>query len=115
MSTPERLDAGASSGQSPETWAVAKRLKGYLHNGLVPPFYYYRDKDKKEIDLLIVRDNTIYPLECKKSASPGKGDVRQFATLANQAVPIGPGGVVCLAAEMLPIIDRVCSIPVEAL
>jgi predicted AAA+ superfamily ATPase len=90
-------------------------LKSYLHHGLVPPFYYYRDKDKKEIDLLIVRDNTIYPLECKKTASPGKKDVRHFATLANLAETTGPGGVVCLAADMLPLAEGIYSIPVSAL
>ena len=34
----------------------------------MPPFYYYRDRDGKEIDLLILRDGTLYPLEIKKTA-----------------------------------------------
>ncbi len=114
-STPETLEAGALSGPILETWIVAELLKSYLHNGLVPPFYYYRDKDRKEIDLLIVRDNTIYPVECKKTASPGKRDVRHFASMANLAQPIGPGGVICLAEDMLPIVNGICSIPVAAL
>jgi predicted AAA+ superfamily ATPase len=114
-STPETLEAGAMCGPILETWIVAELLKSYLHHGLVPPFYYYRDKDKKEIDLLIVRDNTIYPLECKKTASPGKKDVRHFATLANLAETTGPGGVVCLAADMLPLAEGIYSIPVSAL
>ncbi len=71
-STPETLEVGAMSGAILETWIIIELLKSYWHNGLKAPFYYYRDKDKKEIDLLIVRDGVIYPLEFKKSASPKK-------------------------------------------
>jgi len=48
------------SGPILETWAISELLRSYLHNGKQPPFYYYRDKDKKEIDLVIIRDGTIY-------------------------------------------------------
>jgi len=114
-STPETLEAGAMSGPILETWIVAELLKSYLHHGLVPPFYYYRDKDKKEIDLLMVRDNTIYPLECKKTASPGKSDARRLVSLENLGAPVGPGGIVCLAADIIPLAKGIFSIPVSAL
>ena len=71
-SSPETLEAGAMSEAILETWIVVELLKSYLHNGLGAPFYYYRDKDQKEIDLVIVRDGTVYPLEVKKTASPNR-------------------------------------------
>lgn len=113
-SSPETLEAGAMSGAILETWIVAELLKSYLHNGLIPPFYYYRDKDKREIDLLIFRDNNVYPLEFKKTAAPGKSDVRHFQSLARLELTIGPGGVICLAPEMLPITDKTFAIPVNS-
>ena len=109
------LESGAMSGQILETWVIAELLKSYLHHGLVPPFYYYRDKDKKEIDLLIVRDGTLFPLECKKTASPNREDIRTFHTLAGRATPTGAGGIICLAKDVLPIADGILSIPVAAL
>ena len=66
------------SGAILETWILTELLKSYWHNGKVAPFYYYRDKDRKEIDLLIVRDRTVYPLEFKKTTRPGRSDVRHF-------------------------------------
>ncbi|MDL2226644.1 ATP-binding protein [Deltaproteobacteria bacterium OttesenSCG-928-M10] len=75
-SSPETLEAGAMSCAIFETWVLVELLKSWLGNGLRPPFYYYRDKDQKEIDLLIIQDGTVYPLECKKTASPDKNDVR---------------------------------------
>ena len=28
--------------------------------------YYYRDRDQKEVDILYIKDQTIYPIEIKK-------------------------------------------------
>jgi predicted AAA+ superfamily ATPase len=114
-SSPETLEAGAMSGASLETWIMAEILKSYWHNGRQAPFYFYRDKDLKEIDLLIVRDGTIYPLEFKKTASPGTNDVRHFHTLERLKMPIGPGGVICLAEQSLPLSSSTLSIPVAAI
>jgi predicted AAA+ superfamily ATPase len=113
-SSPQNLEAGAMSGAIMETWVVTELLKSYLHNGLVPPFYYFRDKDKREIDLLIIHDNIIHPLECKKSASPGKHDIRNFATLENLGIAVGSGGVICLSQMSLPLTRTAWSIPVGA-
>jgi uncharacterized protein len=103
------------SGAILETWLLAEMLKGYLHSGRRAPFYYYRDKDQKEIDLLIIEDGTIYPLEFKKTASPNKEDVRHFQILKKLNMPIGPGGVICLAEQSLPLTPSAQSIPVAAL
>jgi predicted AAA+ superfamily ATPase len=114
-SSPKTLEAGAMNGAILETWVVSELLKSYLHNGLVPPFYYYRDKDKREIDLLIIRDNIFHPLECKKTAAPGREDIRHFETLENLGLNIGNGGVICLSPEALPLSGKAWSIPAGAL
>lgn len=113
-SSPETLEAGAMSGAILETWILAEILKGYWHNGRHAPFYYYRDKDQKEIDLLIIQDGTIYPLEFKKTASPAKDDVRHFQTLEKFKMPIGPGGVICVSEQFLPLTPSASSIPIAA-
>lgn len=109
--SPETLEAGAMSGSILETWIVAELLKSYWHNGRRPPFYYYRDKDQREVDLLLVQDGIIYPLEIKKSASPSREDVRHFAALERLGLPIGPGGLICLAEQSLPLTTSAQSIP----
>jgi predicted AAA+ superfamily ATPase len=113
-SSPETLEAGAMSGPILETWVIAELLKGYWHNGKRAPFYYSRDRDKREIDLLIVQDDTIYPLEIKKTASPKKSDIQAFGALDKLKMKVGPGGLICLAEQPLPIADSAWSIPVSA-
>ena len=112
-SSPETLEAGAMSGAILETWIMGELLKGRLHNGQRAPFYYYRDKDQKEIDLLIIQDGTVYPLEFKKTASPDKSDIRHFSVLEKLKMPIGMGGVICLATQALPLTEKAWSIPVS--
>ena len=109
--SPETLEAGAMSGPILESWIVAELLKSYWHNGRRPPFYYYRDKDQREVDLLLLQDGIIYPLEIKKSASPSREDVRHFGALERLGLPIGPGGVICLAEQSLPLTAAAQSIP----
>jgi predicted AAA+ superfamily ATPase len=110
-SSPETLEAGAMSGAIFESWVMGELLKSWLNNGLRPPFYYYRDKDQKEIDLLIIQDGTAYPLECKKTASPDKNDVRHFQVLEKLKMPVGLGGVICLTTQALPLTENAWSIP----
>jgi predicted AAA+ superfamily ATPase len=114
-SSPETLEAGAMSGAILKTWILGELLKGYWHNGQRAPFYYYRDKDKKEIDLLIAKDGVLYPIEFKKTASPGKQSLRHFQVLEKLKMPIGKGGVICLAEQSLPLSPYGSSIPVAAI
>jgi predicted AAA+ superfamily ATPase len=110
--SPETLEAGAMSGPILETWVATELLKSYWHTGRRPPFYHYRDKDQREIDLLIMLDGILYPLEIKKTASPGREDVRNFGALERLRLPVGPGGVICLAEQALPLTEKYQSIPV---
>lgn len=114
-SSPETLEAGAASGAILETWIMSEILKTWWHNGRRAPFYFYRDKDQKEIDLLIFQDGSIYPLEFKKTASPDKRAVRQFGLLAKLNMPVGPGGLICLSPHFLPLTPSASAIPVGAI
>jgi len=113
--SPETLEAGAMSGPMFETWIITEILKSYCHQAREPRLYFYRDKDQKEIDLLIIQDGTVYPLEFKKTASPRRDMVRHFSVLNKFDLRIGPGGVICLAPELMPLDDRTQCIPVSAI
>jgi uncharacterized protein len=110
-SSPETLEAGAMSGAIFETWVISEIIKSWWHNGRIAPFYFYRDKDQKEIDLLIISDKVIYPLEIKKSASPDVNAVKNFQTLDKLKMQIGHRGVVCLVSQLLPLSATSTAIP----
>ncbi len=55
-SSPETLEAGAMSGALFESFVFGEILKSWHNRGRRPAFHYYRDKDGREIDLLISHD-----------------------------------------------------------
>lgn len=114
-SSPKTLETGAMSGAIFETWAVVEILKSYLHNGRQAPLYFYRDKDKQEIDLLMVQDGTFHPIEIKKTASPSKRDIRHFDKLKKLGRPVGQGALICLIDTHMPLTKNVNCIPVSYL
>ena len=111
-SSPETLEKGAMSGVFLETWVISEILKSALNSSSL---FYYRDKDGKEIDLLIQSDEIIYPIEIKKSASPSKDIVRHFKVLNNLKIPVGQGCIISLAPQRIPITDSVQNVPVGML
>jgi predicted AAA+ superfamily ATPase len=106
------LERGAMSGAMLETWAVSEILKSYLHHGRTPRLYFYRDKDNREVDVLIEENGTLYPLEIKKTASIQNLHFKGFGMLDTLGVPIGHGGVLCFTGAVLPLGEGVDAIPV---
>ncbi|MCF8019385.1 MAG: ATP-binding protein [Vallitaleaceae bacterium] len=100
---PESLETGNMSGAFFETFVVSEVIKSYQNLGLQAPICYYRDKDKREIDLIIEQNNTLYPIEIKKSASPKKEAIKHFQVLNKSDVNVGTGAVICMAKDLVPL------------
>lgn len=113
--TPEQMANGAMWGHIFESFVFAEVLKSYYNDGLVrPPLYYYRDKDKNEIDLVIDGGDMLYPVEIKTSSDPTKSMVKAFKYLEDiPGKKVGSGAVVCLAKELLPLTDTSWIYPVH--
>ncbi len=102
--TPETLEVGAMSGESFETWCISEILKSYWNTGIAePPLYFYRDKDKKEIDLLIESADGFYPVEFKKTSTPKGEDAKHFHILDKLKIKVKKGAVVCCCPEIMPL------------
>lgn len=121
---PETLEKGAMSGAFFESYVFSEIYKSYLNAGKEPPIFYYRDKDQKEIDLLLYQNGVLSPIEIKKAASPGKTAVKNFRVLApvsknetsngleSLKIEIGTGSIVCMANDLLPIDEKNWYVPV---
>ena len=101
----ETLESGAMNGAILENYVVSEIMKTYLNNGKAPFMYYYRDKDAKEIDIVLEHDGVLNPIEIKKSANPGSELVKVFSLLDNASIPRSKGAVICMKPE-LSAIDR---------
>lgn len=109
----ETLQNGNMDGAFLETYVVSEIVKSYYNSGIpVNNLYYYRDIDQKEIDLLIVTADSIYPIEVKKSKDPSKPD-KNFNVLNKFGLNVKPGLVICMCDEIVPINKNCYLIPVS--
>jgi len=106
------LERGAMSGAMLETWVVSEILKSYIHHGRTPRIYFYRDKDKREVDIIIEENGTLYPIEIKKTASIQNMNFKGFDMLDKLGMPIGHGAVMCFTKNLIPLLKGVDAIPI---
>lgn len=97
----ETLENGAMDGAFFETYAVSEIVKSYFNAGRPVDLFYYRDVDKKEIDLLFVEGDKLYPVEIKKGKMPQKPD-KNFSALSQFKLQVEPGIILCMSDELVP-------------
>ena len=123
----ETLERGAMDGAFFETWVVSEIYKSYLNQGKhQPPLYFYRDSNKKEIDLIIYQDGIVTPIEIKKGSAPkdatknfsvlspiekAANDAYAFEGAAHLKAQIGTGAVVCMPPDMIPVDQKNWYVP----
>lgn len=108
---PDVMERGAMSGAMLETWGVSEVIKSYYHNGRTPRVFFYRDSDKREVDLLIEENGTLYPVEVKKTSTIQNVNFKGFDVLKNLKAPIGHGAVLCMIDRLMPIGRGVDAVP----
>ena len=106
----------AMSGAFFETYVVSEIIKSFYNHGIEPNqyIYYYRDIDKKEVDILLVKNGALYPVEIKKGIAPSK-PTKNFNVLAKYNMPIKQGMVIDNAEKIRVLNDDAFILPVSLL
>lgn len=109
------LEKSVYSGQIFETYIVSEIIKSYTNNSRDPRMhlYYYRDNNGKEIDLLVIHENNIYPVEIKKGANPGKEAMKNFDVVEKFEMNSPNGVVICLSKEIHALDEKNYLVPME--
>ena len=111
--TREQCENGAMSGHLFETFVVSEICKSFLNAGqTLDSIYYYRDKEKNEIDLVIEDGDDIYPIEIKRAATVNK-DWNNYKKVLNKIKNknIKPITVICNVDEYIALSEDVNVIP----
>lgn len=110
--TPEILESGALNGAILENYVVSEIRKSYQNEADECPFWYYRDKDGNEIDMVLECDGKVHPIEIKRSVNPGSELISAFKVLDRGSLPRGSGAVICMRPELTAIDQNHFLIPV---
>ncbi len=106
----------AMNGAFFETYVVSEIVKSFYNNGVEPKqyLYYYRDIDKKEIDILLVKKGVLYPVEIKKGIAPSK-PTKNFNVLEKYNMPIKRGMVIENTEKIRSLNDNAFVFPISLL
>ena len=112
----EMLSNSAMNGAFFETYVVSEIVKNAYAFNLDPHdfLYYYRDTDMKEIDLLYVIRDQIYPIEIKAGILPVHA-AKNFSVLDKYKMKIENGLIICNTDKIRPINEKVYQVPVYLL
>ena len=111
-SSPEILANGALAGHILENYVVTEIIKSYKNAAKDCLFWYYRDKDNKEIDMILESDGELHPIEIKRSVNPGTEIAGAFKVLDKATVPRGTGAIICMREELSAIDSNTLIVPV---
>ncbi len=115
ISDDEILKKSIFKGRFVETYIVNELRKNYLNNGIKPNFYYYRDNNQNEIDLVILKGGTLHFVECKSGVEFDKSDVKGFNQLSKTNYEIGYSYLICNTPSIYKIKDNVYAIPITSI
>lgn len=107
------LEASSMSGAFFETYVVSEIVKSIRNAGKRIEYclYYYRDRDQKEIDLIYVKDEKIYPIEIKKGIGKDRAD-KNFKVLDQYKMPISTGLIIDTSDKVFPLNNNAYYCPV---
>ncbi len=109
----ETLEKSTFAGAFYETYVISEIIKSYYNDYKdVSNLYYYRDRDRYEVDLIIDSFDSIYPIEIKKDINPVSYNKR-FDCLKKYKKRIATGLVIASTGSVFPINDEVCYCPID--
>lgn len=114
-SSPEILQNSSLNGAILENYIVNEIRKSYLNDGKEAYLYYFRDKDQREIDLIIESNGLLHPIEIKKTYNPTLSMVKNFELLKKAEILTGLGAIICMKNGLSALDKDTLIIPVWCL
>ena len=115
LNNEEVLKKSIFAGRFVETYIVNEIKKSYRNNGIRDNFYYYRDNNHNEIDLIIIDNGELHFVECKSGVSYSKKDVKAFKQLENSEYIKGSSCILCNTETVYSIDEDVYVLPISAI
>lgn len=115
LSDAKNLSVSHFSGHFVETYVINEIIKTYENTNSHAEFYYYRDNEQNEIDLIIQRNGQLSFIEIKSGMKFSKSDVRAFKKIEKSKYAIGASAIICLTESVYKIDENVYALPITTI
>lgn len=106
---------GPMAGPLFENWIISELIKSYWHRGKEAPFYFYRTRDRLEIDLFCITAEGIIASEIKLSAMAEVKSFKALETAKSGKVNIIEQWLFSLAQDMMPLDAKTTVFPASSI
>ncbi len=115
LDSPETLRASIFGGHFVETYIINELRKSFINNGESVGYYYYRDSNNNEIDLVLLHKGTLHRIECKSGMQYNLSSVRSFKQLDNTKYTLGTSGIICNSDVIYPLDKDIYVFPLSGI
>lgn len=115
LNSSQTLKSSIFSGRFVETYIFNEIRKSYINNGLKPNFYYYRDNNMNEIDLIIINKGKLHRIECKSGITYNMSAVKGFKQVENTNYILGESAIICNTDTLYPLEDNIFVLPISGI
>ncbi|MDE5540055.1 MAG: DUF4143 domain-containing protein, partial [Bacilli bacterium] len=103
------------SGHFVETYVVNEIIKSYENTETHAEFYYYRDSEQNEVDLIIQIDGELILIEIKSGMNFNNSSIKGFKALDDSKYRISTSCIICLNDAVYKINDNVYALPISVI
>lgn len=103
------------AGHFVETYVINEIIKSYENTETYAEFYYYRDNNQNEVDLIIQTNGKLILVEVKSGMNFNNNSIKGFKALENTKYTIDTSCVICLTESVYKINDNVYALPISVI
>lgn len=115
IDSPETLQRSFLKGRFFETFIYNEIRKSYIESGINQKFYYYRDAEQNEIDMVLLRGGKLSCIEIKTGQSFHRSYQKAFQKLANTKYERGKDAIICTVDQLSVTEDGTYLIPISSI
>ena len=115
LGDPKSLAVSHFAGHFVETYVINEIIKSYENTESYAEFYYYRDNDQNEVDLIIQSNGELTLIEIKSGMNFNNSSIKGFKALEGSKYKINKSCIICLSTDIYKINDNVYALPISVI
>lgn len=115
LGDPKSLAVSHFAGHFVETYVINEIIKSYENTESYAEFYYYRDNDQNEVDLIIQSNGELTLIEIISGMNFNNSSIKGFKALEGSKYKINKSCIICLSSDIYKINDNVYALPISVI
>lgn len=111
----ETLEKSFLKGRFFETFVFNEIRKSYMNDGLMQDFYYYRDSNQNEVDLILIKNGKLSCVEIKTGKNFNASNTKSFNKLNLSNLEKGKNAIICTADKVSILNDGTLILPISSI